>query len=35
MTYRGRVHVFLYADGDDMKRRTNAGGGVVASRPAR
>jgi hypothetical protein len=30
MTYRGRVHVFLYADGDDMKARTHAEGGVAA-----
>lgn len=30
MTYKGRAHVFLYVDGDDMKRRTGTTGGVVA-----
>src|SRR5262245_33915373 len=30
MRYRGVVHVFLYADGDEMKRLTDAGGGTVA-----
>src|SRR5262245_29040302 len=30
MRYRGVVHVFLYADGDEMKRQTQAGGGTVA-----
>lgn len=30
MRYRGRVHVFLYADVDEMKRLTEAGGGAVA-----
>lgn len=30
MSYRGRVHVFLYRDGDEMRRLTEAGGGTVA-----
>jgi hypothetical protein len=30
MRYRGVVHVFLYADGDEMKRLTGAGDGTVA-----
>ena len=30
MKYSGRAHVFLYVDGEDMKRRTGTTGGVVA-----
>jgi hypothetical protein len=30
MTYRGRVHVFLYRDVDEMRRLTGTGGGTVA-----
>ena len=30
MRYRGRVHVFLYADGDEMKRLTETDAGTVA-----
>jgi hypothetical protein len=30
MKYRGRVHFFLYGDGEEMKRLTGAGGGTVA-----
>src|SRR5262245_55390784 len=30
MRYRGVVHVFLYADGDEMKRLTGAGDATAA-----
>lgn len=30
MRYRGRVHVFLYRDAEEMKRVTGAGGGTAA-----